>query len=682
MNTDGTQNRTGETPLESWKEIGAYLKRNEVTARRWEKEEGLPVHRHSHKARASVYAYPSEIDAWRASRKAVPEPVVRPLWKTPALALMLALCLVMVGNGIRPLGVVAQQPMQRARLVWTGTDADFTGQPSRDGKFLTFTDWQIGNLGVRDLATGRSRFVTQSKSVVDGYSDGSVPSPDGRFIAYRWHGGRISLRVISSSGGQPKTLPWGAGSAYGRPVAWTPDGKQVLIIRQLPDETNQLAFVSVQDGSSRTLKSLGWRYPRRVSLSPDGRFVAYDIPRENVLAYDVFVLAADGSSENAVADGPANDSDPVWSPDGSRLIFLSNRTGSDSLWTVNIRDGKAIGPAEELRKGVGRMYPLGMTQSGELYYFSGGAERNILLTALDENLKASGAPERISQRFVNDNARAAWSPDGESLAYYAPRGGAAMDVAAPVTLIVRSMKTGAEREVPAKLIPLGDETDGPPRWFPDGHSVMVSAMHSPGASPGVGYYRVNIETGDAQLLRSTRAAVSLARNPVLSSDGRTLYYFDDAFVRLDLASGKTTSLDPWLGDKGIQSWELSPDGSQLAFLAADRGAVSLEVIPSVGGISRRIAQFSNWGGVSLRGGLAWTPDSHYILFARSDTGDVRNTHMYSVPVSGGVPVKAGISQMSGFLTNPAMHPGGRHLTYSIRELGKSEVWVLENFLPN
>ena len=69
-----------ERRLESWKEIGAYLQRDLRTARRWEKEEGLPVHRHSHTSRASVYAFPSEIDAWRASRKVVPEPL--PLWKT------------------------------------------------------------------------------------------------------------------------------------------------------------------------------------------------------------------------------------------------------------------------------------------------------------------------------------------------------------------------------------------------------------------------------------------------------------------------------------------------------------------------------------------------------------------------------------------------------------------------
>jgi len=49
--------------LDSWKEIAAYLKRDESTVRRWE-EEGLPVHRHPHKKKATVFAYKSEIDRW------------------------------------------------------------------------------------------------------------------------------------------------------------------------------------------------------------------------------------------------------------------------------------------------------------------------------------------------------------------------------------------------------------------------------------------------------------------------------------------------------------------------------------------------------------------------------------------------------------------------------------------
>jgi TolB-like protein len=55
--------------LESWKEIAAYLNRGVRTVRRWETEEGLPVHRHMHSSLGSVYAYKGEIDVWQQTRR-------------------------------------------------------------------------------------------------------------------------------------------------------------------------------------------------------------------------------------------------------------------------------------------------------------------------------------------------------------------------------------------------------------------------------------------------------------------------------------------------------------------------------------------------------------------------------------------------------------------------------------
>ena len=72
--TGNAQPRTGVPPsrpderLESWKEIAAYLKRGVRTVRRWEKEQGLPVHRHLHHKQSSVYAHRSEVNAWWSSR--------------------------------------------------------------------------------------------------------------------------------------------------------------------------------------------------------------------------------------------------------------------------------------------------------------------------------------------------------------------------------------------------------------------------------------------------------------------------------------------------------------------------------------------------------------------------------------------------------------------------------------
>ena len=59
--------------FESWKEIAAYLDRTERTARRWEKSEGLPIHRHPHAQRDSVYAFKAELDQWFDGRGKHPE---------------------------------------------------------------------------------------------------------------------------------------------------------------------------------------------------------------------------------------------------------------------------------------------------------------------------------------------------------------------------------------------------------------------------------------------------------------------------------------------------------------------------------------------------------------------------------------------------------------------------------
>jgi TolB-like protein/Flp pilus assembly protein TadD len=76
--------RASGTKLDSWKEIAAYLSRDVTTVQRWEKREGMPVHRHVHDKRGSVYALPEELDAWRNSRRTEPdEPDIQPDAEAP-----------------------------------------------------------------------------------------------------------------------------------------------------------------------------------------------------------------------------------------------------------------------------------------------------------------------------------------------------------------------------------------------------------------------------------------------------------------------------------------------------------------------------------------------------------------------------------------------------------------------
>ena len=106
MTPDRKENPHNEVRLDSWKEIAAYLQRDVTTAIRWEKKERLPVHRHHHKSRSSVYAYPSELDAWRANR--APEPTESSPWRrfpwrpVPAFASTIALAVVLLTAGSGP----------------------------------------------------------------------------------------------------------------------------------------------------------------------------------------------------------------------------------------------------------------------------------------------------------------------------------------------------------------------------------------------------------------------------------------------------------------------------------------------------------------------------------------------------------------------------------------------------
>ncbi|MEM7763345.1 MAG: hypothetical protein AAF290_04640, partial [Pseudomonadota bacterium] len=60
--------QSAESRLVGWKRIANYLGCSERSARRWEREESLPVHRQQHQSRSTVYALPAELDTWLSAR--------------------------------------------------------------------------------------------------------------------------------------------------------------------------------------------------------------------------------------------------------------------------------------------------------------------------------------------------------------------------------------------------------------------------------------------------------------------------------------------------------------------------------------------------------------------------------------------------------------------------------------
>ncbi len=674
MNPNGLERLADETRLESWKEIGAYLQRNAVTARRWEKEEGLPVHRHSHKRRSSVYAYASEIDAWRASRKAVPEPL--PLWKTLlapprslAVGVTLALCLVMVGNGIRP-QTASAQTKQAARQVWAGPvdEVNIQGSISADGRFLSFTEQKKGDLAIRNLETGEIRRLTSNSN--DGwetFSEDSMLSADGRQVAYAWYtlsDSAYDLRVIATTGAkaEPKVLYRNKEQRRMLPFGWLPDGG-VLAYTSARDRTHQIISIRGNGSGASVLKSFDWRSSNKLSVSPDGRFIAYDFaPSEDNPEHDIYLLAVDGSREARAVQSPADDLVVGWAPDGKTLLFASDRTGTVGLFGIAVADGKPVGQAALLKKDIGRISALGVSSRGTLYYSMAEGIHDIHTVSIDpKTLKPVSEPKLIAQRYQGFNGGADWSPDGKYLAYASKRG-LAWD--SPSVLTIHSLADGSERDVVTKLSMIGAYRGI--RWWPDGRSIVVRGWDRKGQE---GLFRVDVQNG---------ATVELVRGVVPSpfvwgQDRRTLYFvLVDGKAKIMALDTRDESRRQVHSGLGCCDLAISPDGKMLAFLDnLNPTGADLMLLSTDGGAPRKLLE-----GAQVAYALVdWTPDGESIVFGKPGvelwrvnvrTGEQSPVEKY--PTAGGQVAAVRIS------------PDGRRLSY-LYGAQIPEVWALENFLP-
>jgi TolB-like protein/Tfp pilus assembly protein PilF len=169
-----------QSRLDSWKEIAAYLKRDVTTVQRWEKREGMPVHRHLHDRMGSVYAFTSELDAWQQSRKLSLEEEQggkAPLdgtsqestGQTPrgrrwlALAPLAALVLLALAYGLvrRHLG---EAPQPRIKSLAVLPLKNLSGDPAQEYLADGITEALIGRLsGIHDLRVISRTSVTRFK---------------------------------------------------------------------------------------------------------------------------------------------------------------------------------------------------------------------------------------------------------------------------------------------------------------------------------------------------------------------------------------------------------------------------------------------------------------------------------------------------------------------------------------
>jgi len=68
---------------------------------------------------------------------------------------------------------------------------------------------------------------------------------------------------------------------------------------------------------------------------------------------------------------------PLWSPDGGKVLFASDRTGASGIWAVGVADGKARGAPALVKANMGRFSPLGFSRQGSYYYGLDTATQDI-----------------------------------------------------------------------------------------------------------------------------------------------------------------------------------------------------------------------------------------------------------------------------------------------------------------
>lgn len=385
---------------------------------------------------------------------------------------------------------------------------------SPDGKQFVYARVVDGRWSIFLQRTGGNTAVELTRAAS---SDDTQPalSPDGSRIVFRSERDGGGLFLMDATGENPRRL-----TRDGYSPAWSPDSRHVVYspenfrvpaLRATPKRF--LYVVDVDGGAARPLATADAMQP---SWSPHGKRVAYwgiDAGGRR----DLFTIDPSGRQPPVpVTQDAALDWNPVWSPSGRHLYFLSDRGGPMNVWLVPIDEnsGEPLGPPEPLTVPALHVGGLGMAANGTGFVYSQSSQRFVLgkagfdfarraITGPPEPLaggsfpvvnfsfSADGAklvfdtlgaegPENLwvmnadgsgRRRLTDGNYRdrtPAWSPTNDDVVFFSNRTG-------PYEAwLVRSDGSGLRR-----LTALAKPAIQKSIWFPDGKQILASRTSGP-----------------------------------------------------------------------------------------------------------------------------------------------------------------------------------------------------------
>jgi eukaryotic-like serine/threonine-protein kinase len=341
---------------------------------------------------------------------------------------------------------------------------------SPDAQTLVFVSSQNGNWDIYRQTVG-ARSTVNLTAGADSYDTQPAFSPDGARIAFRSsrNGGGVFVMNID---GKNVTQITDAGFN----PTWSPDGRELAVNddnifnyegRNTYPSASKLWAVNVTSGRKRVITT---HDAVQADWSPHGQRLAFWGEQKGGHR-DIWTVAADGGSEPVpVTDDGFIDWNPIWSPDGEYLYFLSNRGGEMNLWSVGIDEttghlrsapkpatlpsnncqhvrfarngksliygqstssenvwqvdfdpvrGKIVGAAAFLTQGLKRYAFFSMAPDEQRFvYLARGEPQQDLFTA-----DRAGTPMHRLTDDVAQDIVPRWSPEGQWIAFLSDRSG-------------------------------------------------------------------------------------------------------------------------------------------------------------------------------------------------------------------------------------------------------------------
>jgi Tol biopolymer transport system component len=620
--------RPPEDRLDSWKEISAYLNRDVTTVQRWEKREGMPVHRHVHDRMGSVYAFRAELDAWARSRNlrvaqendpAPPDPPALPLRSTKSRSVTKWTVILLLAGAGATLAIGASLWFQKTEYFWRNPISDARFQSvtefdggeqaaavSRDGHFVAFLSDRDGQMDVWVTQVGSGQFHNLTHGSAPELVNPSVRtlgfSTDGSLVTF-WvrkqdgsTGGDISIWAVPTLGGQAR--PYLEGVAE---FDWSYDGSRLAYHTPGPGDP---LFVS--DGIPRS-------EGRPIFTAPPGLHSHF----------------------------------PLWAPDKAFIYFVQGSLPDKlDIWRIS----PVGGTAERITSHNGRViYPVLLDRRTLMYLASDSDGSGPWLYSVD-------VERRISHRLTSGLDRytsLAASADGRRLV---------VTLASPKETLWRLRIADSPAEVsPDARISLTTSTGFSPRLGPN-YLLYVAAT---GASESI--WKLANGTG-TELWTGQGARVF--GGPAISPDGRYVAFSvrqqGKTLLYMMQADGTNARiLSNSLALQGAPAW--APDGQSITSAADDHGVPHLFRVP-VDGHSPTL--FVKEYSVDP----AWAPDGRFVAYSGPDIGT-----SFSVKA---VTAEAATHPLPALtLTRGARHlvflSGGRALVFLRGEIQHKNLWLVD-----